>query len=739
MDLSKFAAPHNAPSVYYLSNPHNLDRTRQEILNYTFIKRKSQVISQLIDYLKSDAQNADNIIFAVHILDQLIKLNKKEPSPFIRRISSIGELTEWEKAQVLPYFSHVYMPLDNVVLPDIEAEVNELANEQLILHQNQMEEVMSYMDKKAYLIKLKGEIFYQKNYFLRAYQELLKATMRNPTYTKDLQPKLRKAWLMVEALQVGVNLINHDHPLMSWEKKLLKKSNPYTMIPNFLEDPTTQSAQYLSNFQQFSSVQRGILYMLYRRHFNGAFYSLNQYLEKTEEEELDWFFLVCIFDQLARICELEPSAFLQLISEGKEEAAVWKTDLRMYFELVYRHLLKRSLPDISAEVRAKGKDLTNKLQAKKVADWTHDEWQSTNYRAQAYVYKKRGYYPEIYHVAVAAKALSNLGSKDINTYISAYRKMVDAQEIGQRLATYHMPYVKSENENTIEYTFQISKKPTLYPYKKRKILDQLGIDIAALNEKMVLQNIDSDKQVYYVGQVQINDPNSVIISDANQYFINKVFEKLDPMMVKKITLNNCSFGEELPASIYQFKQLSSLNISGGNLKAIGDEFLDLTNLSYLYLSNLNQFSTLPQSFNKLSKLTHIQLYLDQLNTFPSLDNCQQMKWLVISNSQLKSFPKTICQLVNLELLSISHNQFTEIPSDIKNLEGLKTLKLYKNPWKYLPEEILQLSRLKEFEIDKTEVENMNMSTSLKTRFLEKIEATQGYRTAKAKFYRNIGK
>ena len=113
--------------------------------------------------------------------------------------------------------------------------------------------------------------------------------------------------------------------------------------------------------------------------------------------------------------------------------------------------------------------------------------------------------------------------------------------------------------------------------------------------------------------------------------------------------------------------------------------------------------------------------------------------MAILNSQVKTFPESICQIPTLEHLSLSNNQFTEIPTGIQNLQKLQSLKLAGNTWAMLPKTILALPKLKEFELREEDLASAQMEDELKAAFLAKATASREKRSAQDEFYRRIGK
>jgi len=598
--------------------------------------------------------------------------------------------------------------------------------ERLAIHEATLSQPLSFREKEYFILQTKGEIYLEQNHFYLAHQHILKSIIRKPENAKILKLLLTKTALMIEAQQTGVKLKMRERSLSEQETKLLKLVKPYQSIPDFLENLILSSTQYLNNFQTFSSDQKGIIYMLYRRHFKGAFYSLIKLLATTEENK-DWYFFICIFEQLARICEIPPAGFVNLILKDQTNIKEWSTDIKLYAETIYQHLLEKPVPDIADSINSKANDLTEKLQSKKNVKWSTNEWQATYYRAQAYTYSKKKYYPEIYHAAIAAKGLSDSGIKDIESYIRKYKKFVHAKELGKRLSKIHRPYIKADNETTIQYTFQLSSKPTLYKEKKRRILDQLGIEFSGDVSE------GSSKLISIIG------PDAVLFKGAKKAFLSEVLEKLDRRIVKKIIFQDCLLDEGLPPVFFTFQELRYLSISGGGLQYISEDFINLSKLNYLNLSNLKELKKLPTSFNNLKELTHVQLYLEEIDSLPELKHCEKISRLSIANTKTNKFPEEICELQNLEFLDLRNNKFTSIPKSIENLKKLKNLKIEKNPWEQLPEQILHIPTLTELELEEDQIKKLAISEELKTAFWEKVKATKVRQKNQDEFYKNIGK
>ncbi len=95
--------------------------------------------------------------------------------------------------------------------------------------------------------------------------------------------------------------------------------------------------------------------------------------------------------------------------------------------------------------------------------------------------------------------------------------------------------------------------------------------------------------------------------------------------------------EKLNMSIFERKNLESLNVSNNNLSgALPSQIGNLRNLKYLNASN-NQFTGAPSELGQLTKLEILDL----------------------SNNELTGLPNELSNLVNLKQLNLSGNQYSE--------------------------------------------------------------------------------
>ena len=161
----------------------------------------------------------------------------------------------------------------------------------------------------------------------------------------------------------------------------------------------------------------------------------------------------------------------------------------------------------------------------------------------------------------------------------------------------------------------------------------------------------------------------------------------------------------LPESIYKLKDLERLSINGEMIEEVPTGISNLSKLKNLII-HVRHLKKLPQDLEKLSVLEEFSFYCindlsDQIKFDPS--KMRRFRW-----GQCQSFPSSICELINLEILILDVGKINEIPNCISNLKKLKELGLSFQPITSLPDEILDLNQLRELGLYSTEINDIDM-------------------------------
>jgi Leucine-rich repeat (LRR) protein len=136
---------------------------------------------------------------------------------------------------------------------------------------------------------------------------------------------------------------------------------------------------------------------------------------------------------------------------------------------------------------------------------------------------------------------------------------------------------------------------------------------------------------------------------------------------------------EIPESIAQLTNLTSLGLSYNQITEIPESIAQLTNLTLLDLS-YNQITEIPESIAQLTNLTSLDLSYNQLTEIPeSPAQLSNLISLDLSYNQLTEIPESIAQLSNLETLYLENNNVQSLPSSIQLCPKLYQLDLCGNP------------------------------------------------------------
>ena len=132
---------------------------------------------------------------------------------------------------------------------------------------------------------------------------------------------------------------------------------------------------------------------------------------------------------------------------------------------------------------------------------------------------------------------------------------------------------------------------------------------------------------------------------------------------------------QIPAEIFELKQLQGLELGNNFLTVVPDEIVHLQNLNRLDLRG-NQLTTLPDVIAQLQNLTWLDLSGNRLATVPDgLVQLRNLTWLNLSGNQITTVPEALVQLPHLQELHLDFNPL-ETPLLEVALKGLGAMRDY---------------------------------------------------------------
>ncbi len=177
--------------------------------------------------------------------------------------------------------------------------------------------------------------------------------------------------------------------------------------------------------------------------------------------------------------------------------------------------------------------------------------------------------------------------------------------------------------------------------------------------------------------------------------------------------------DEYKAAVKNPDKITELLIGGlddaDKITSIPPEIKKFKNLKKLYINNLKNLRTLPDSIGELAELT--ELHLEQGNdsepmkfALPeSIGRLKNLKVLNLNGAfdlEKKPLPKSIAKLSDLAELDLGRCGIKELPAQVAKLGSLKKLVLEYDPIKALPEFAAGLKNLEELNLNYTGIKDL---------------------------------
>ncbi len=148
-----------------------------------------------------------------------------------------------------------------------------------------------------------------------------------------------------------------------------------------------------------------------------------------------------------------------------------------------------------------------------------------------------------------------------------------------------------------------------------------------------------------------------------------------------------------PQEIFNLKDtLEILDLSNNNLYALPENFADLKKLKIAFFSD-NNFTEFPEVLSGCPALTMIGFKSNKIVSVPENAFPEHLQWLILTNNQITSIPKSIGKCHKLQKIAFAGNRLKTLPAEMSNCKSLELLRISANELIEFPEWLFQLPRL----------------------------------------------
>ncbi|MFY8021405.1 MAG: leucine-rich repeat-containing protein kinase family protein [Bacteroidia bacterium] len=138
--------------------------------------------------------------------------------------------------------------------------------------------------------------------------------------------------------------------------------------------------------------------------------------------------------------------------------------------------------------------------------------------------------------------------------------------------------------------------------------------------------------------------------------------------------------------------LEILDLSNNKLSALPDSFSCLHQLKIAFFSD-NLFEELPEVLGQCPSLEMIGFKSNQIKTISALSLPKQLRWLILTNNQIKQIPAAIGACYRLQKLALAGNLLEELPVELAQCKNLELIRISANRLHTFPEFLLHMPRL----------------------------------------------
>ncbi len=150
---------------------------------------------------------------------------------------------------------------------------------------------------------------------------------------------------------------------------------------------------------------------------------------------------------------------------------------------------------------------------------------------------------------------------------------------------------------------------------------------------------------------------------------------------------------QFPREIFELADsLEVLNLSGNLLSSLPDDLPKLHKLRVIFCSD-NRFTDVPEVLGQCPQLEMVGFKANQIRDLPASALPDKLRWLILTDNQVRELPAQIGRCTRLQKLMLSGNQLRHLPDEIAACTALELLRIAANRFTELPDWLLHMPRL----------------------------------------------
>lgn len=218
---------------------------------------------------------------------------------------------------------------------------------------------------------------------------------------------------------------------------------------------------------------------------------------------------------------------------------------------------------------------------------------------------------------------------------------------------------------------------------------------------------------FIFARIQYLSPETQIrtLLDSGQFdqvkLVNRIYDFCEKAVPYVIELGGRNFRPAIQSQI-NYNDVLSLRY---NLKNIAPQIREIKGLKKIEVIGGNQsrlpWKEIPPVIFDLEELEYLRIDESQLRSIsPKIGRLKKLKKLRLSIGQIKKLPVDILQLEKIEVFSVFSNFIEELPEGIGQLQNLKELWAFSNQVSHLPTSLFSLEKLERLHLSSNQIEKI---------------------------------